>query len=64
MIVSHHIPEVVFEFIVRCLFNTLLLLVIVLPMFGIPAHGLTTLGVVVILDLANRAFTHVWEIEL
>jgi hypothetical protein len=62
MIVSHHIPEAVLEFIARCLFNTLLLLVVVLPMFNIPAHGLTTLGIVVILDLANRVFTRVWGI--
>ena len=49
------------EFMVRCLFNTLLLVGIVLPLFNIPAEGFTTLLIVIILDLANRTFSFVWE---
>lgn len=60
MIVTRHVPDVVHEFTLRCLFNTLLLVALVLPLFDISAEWLTTLGIVIILDLANRAFTKAW----
>lgn len=56
-----HVPSALQEFILRCMFNVLLLELAVLPLFGIDSKALLTLGIVVALDLANRGFTKVWD---